>query len=122
VSPRTQQALRRRGEQLALEHYERLGFALLARNQPTRAGEIDLIVTDGSTIVFVEVTARRIGDLSPPPRATAPTRTRLAGPAAAWLAGHADRSAAASLRIDAVAVVIDECDRLVALEQVEGAA
>jgi putative endonuclease len=119
MSAPTQQALRRRGEQLALEHYERLGFVLLARNHPTRAGEIDLIVADASTIVFVEVTARRIGDLGPP---RASTRARLAGPAAAWLAGHADRSPAASLRIDAVAVVIDEGDCLVALEQVEGPA
>jgi putative endonuclease len=31
---------------------ERLGFAILARNVRTRAGEIDLIAFDGPTLVF----------------------------------------------------------------------
>jgi putative endonuclease len=43
------------GERLALAHMERLGFALVARNHRTRWGEIDLIVFDGRTLVFVEV-------------------------------------------------------------------
>jgi Holliday junction resolvase-like predicted endonuclease len=42
--------------------------------------------------------------------------------AAAWLAEHPERPHAACLRIDAVAVVVDERDRLVALEQVEDVA
>ena len=43
------------GERLALAHLGRLGFALVARNHRTRFGEIDLIVFDGRTLVFVEV-------------------------------------------------------------------
>ena len=116
------QALGRLGEQLALEHYERLGFALLARNHRTRAGEIDLIVHDRRAIVFVEEKTRRVRGLDPLLALTALKRRRMRALAAAWLAEHPERPHAACLRIDAVAVVVDERDRLVALEQVEDVA
>src|SRR3954471_9733353 len=47
------------GEQLALEHLERLGYTLVARNHRTRHGELDLVVADGRALVFVEVKTRR---------------------------------------------------------------
>ena len=122
MSQASNQALGRLGEQLALEHYERLGFALIARNHRTRAGEIDLIVHDRRTIVFVEVKARRVRGHDPLLALTALKRRRMRALAAAWLAEHPDRPRANSLRIDAVAVVVDERDRLVALEQVEDVA
>ncbi len=53
------------GERHALAHYERLGFALVERNWRTRGGEIDLIVADARTLIFVEVKARRSGGLDP---------------------------------------------------------
>ncbi len=122
MSQASNQALGRLGEQLALEHYERLGFALLARNHRTRAGEIDLIVHDRRTIVFVEVKARRARGHDALLALTAVKGRRMRGLAAAWRAEHPDRPRASSLRIDAVAVVVDERDRLVALEQVEDVA
>ncbi|TWI36902.1 YraN family protein [Paracoccus sulfuroxidans] len=36
-------------------HYEDRGYRILAQRWRGRAGEIDLVVQDGSTIVFVEV-------------------------------------------------------------------
>jgi putative endonuclease len=53
--PTRRQILGSAGERLALAHYERLGYELLAANHRTGAGELDLIVADGRTIVFVEV-------------------------------------------------------------------
>ena len=47
------------GEDLALAHLERLGYTLVARNHRTRYGELDLVVFDGTTLVFVEVKTRR---------------------------------------------------------------
>ena len=41
------------GEELAAAHLQRLGFHVLERNVRTRYGEIDLIVSDGHTLVFV---------------------------------------------------------------------
>lgn len=46
------------GEDAAWDHLRRAGYSLLARNLRTRAGEVDLIVTRGDTIVFVEVRGR----------------------------------------------------------------
>jgi putative endonuclease len=54
--------MKRRGdlaEQAAAEFLTGRGLALLARNYRCRFGEIDLIMSDGPTVVFVEVRYRR---------------------------------------------------------------
>ncbi|EGF15624.1 YraN family protein [Dialister micraerophilus] len=48
----------RYGEELAEKYLEKKGFKLLAKNFRRRHGEIDLIMQDGETWVFVEVKAR----------------------------------------------------------------
>ncbi len=48
-----------RGETLAVQHLSRMGYKLVERNYRTRYGEIDLILRDGETLVFVEVKLRR---------------------------------------------------------------
>ena len=48
-----------RGEDIAVRYLEALGFSIVLRNFRSRFGEIDLIVEDGDTIVFVEVKTRR---------------------------------------------------------------
>lgn len=53
------QALGRRAEQLACEHLQRHGLRLLAQNWRCRRGELDLVMLDGDTVVFVEVRCRR---------------------------------------------------------------
>ncbi len=47
------------GEEIACRHLSGLGYRLLARNFRCRSGEIDVIVRDGATVVFVEVKERR---------------------------------------------------------------
>ena len=116
------QIVGRLGEQLALQHYERLGFWLLERNCRTRAGEIDLVVCDGRTTVFAEIKTRRCGGLDPLLSLTAVKRRRMRALAAAWLAEHPDRPRTPALRIDAVAVIVDGRDTLVSLEQFEDVA
>ena len=123
--------LGRRGEQLAGRHLRRLGFSVLARNVRTRHGEIDLIVFDGESLVFVEVkalratarSARASGELSDPLRNLRPAqRMRLRRLAAAWLAdAGAARPTAGEIRFDAIGVTVDEHDRLLALEHLEAA-
>lgn len=49
----------RAAEDAALRFLEARGFALLARNYRCRLGEIDLVMRDGESLVFVEVRARR---------------------------------------------------------------
>ena len=117
------QRLGRLGERLALDHLERLGFALVARNHRTRRGELDLVVHDGTTLVFVEVKTRRAPacagsslDAFSPAK-----RERVRAMARAWLAETPDRPRALELRLDAVAVTVDAHDRLVRLDHLEGA-
>lgn len=46
-------------EQTALEWLQQSGLALVARNWRSRFGELDLVMRDGGTLVFVEVRYRR---------------------------------------------------------------
>jgi putative endonuclease len=122
-------ALGRRGEQLAADHLQRLGYAIVARNARTRHGEIDLVVFNGETLVFVEVKTRRAHRrwrLNPQEQPLAwlraSQRARLRRLAAAWLHHErANRPAAHTIRFDAVGVILDEADRLMCLDHVEGA-
>lgn len=43
------------GEQLAADHLARRGFRILERNFRTRWGELDIIATNGRSIVFCEL-------------------------------------------------------------------
>jgi putative endonuclease len=114
--------LGRLGEQLALEHLERLGYALVARNHRTRFGELDLVVCDGIALVFVEVKSRRAcGPGRPWENLHAAKRTQVRRMAAAFLVEVPDRPHVDELRFDAVGVTIDPRGRLVALEHLEGA-
>jgi len=76
-------------EQRACKELERAGLKLLARNYTTRYGELDLVMRDGETVVFVEVRHRlhaSYGDAAA--SVTATKRTRLIHTAQLWLAAH----------------------------------
>jgi putative endonuclease len=45
-------------EQQARQHLEQQGLRLLAQNWACRVGELDLVMQDGDTVVFVEVRYR----------------------------------------------------------------
>jgi putative endonuclease len=114
--------LGRLGEQLALEHLERLGYSLVARNHRTRFGELDLVVCDGRTLVFAEVKTRRAARSGRAWDSLHPRkREQVRRMARAFLAEVEDRPRARELRFDAVGVTIDPQGRLVALEHLEGA-
>jgi putative endonuclease len=111
------------GEDLALAHLERLGFALVTRNHRTRFGEIDLVVFDGSTLVFVEVKTRRANSAGRGPWEALHERKRqqVRRMAAAYLLEVADRPHSPDLRFDAVGVLVDGQGRLVRLDHLEAA-
>jgi putative endonuclease len=117
------QRLGRTGEELALEHYRRRGFELVARNHRTRHGEIDLIVCDGTTLVFAEVKTRRSSSSRAAPWDSLHERKRLQvrRMARAYLASDVPRPRVARVRCDAVGVIVDATGRLVRLDQIEDA-
>ena len=49
----------RRGEELAREYLEHRGYRLVAQNYRYRRNEVDLIMQDRETLVFVEVKLRK---------------------------------------------------------------
>jgi putative endonuclease len=68
---------------------EAAGLRLLARNFNTRYGELDLVMLEGSTIVFVEVRYRKTashGDAAT--SVTASKQAKLIKAAQQWLAQH----------------------------------
>lgn len=123
--------LGRLGEEMAVSHLRRMGFALIERNARTRHGEIDVIAFDGRALVFVEVKTRR--SLGSPRKSTGPEehplaalrprqRARLRRLAAAWLYDETHvRPTAHTIRFDAIGVTVDARDALVRLDHVEGA-
>ncbi len=46
-------------ERQALEHLQHQGLRLLAQNWSCKRGELDLVMLDGDTVVFVEVRYRK---------------------------------------------------------------
>ncbi len=123
MSADLRQHLGRTGEDLALAHLRRLGYELVARNHRTRWGEIDLVVHDGTTLVFVEVKTRRAtgSGRGPWEALHARKRAQVRRMAAAFLAEVDERPRASELRFDAVGVVIDPQGRLVRLDHLEAA-
>ena len=65
------QALGRRGEDLAHRFLQRAGMVVVARNyrMASGAGEIDLVGREGDALVFVEVKSRRSDTYGAPERA-----------------------------------------------------
>jgi putative endonuclease len=115
--------LGRRGEQLAAEHFSRLGYRVLARNHRTRFGELDLILADEAegTIVFCEVKSRRVGNGDWRDNLHSSKRKQVRTMAAAWLSEVRDRPWHAELRFDAVGVTLDDHGELVRLDHLQAA-
>jgi putative endonuclease len=115
--------LGRRGEELAAEHFSRLGYRVLARNHRTRWGELDLVLADEDerTIVFCEVKSRRLGSGDWRESLHEAKQHQVRTMAAAWLAAVKDRPFGAELRFDAVGVTVDDSGGLVRLDHLEAA-
>ena len=115
------QHLGRLGERLAAEHFARLGFSVLAQNHHTRFGELDLVLSDGRTLVFCEVKTRRLGSGETFDSLHGAKQSQVRKIAAHWLSEPSDRPWHEELRFDAIGVLVDRADGLVRLDHVENA-
>ena len=94
------------GEQVAVEHLQRLALRILARNWRCRYGELDVIAAEAAhTVVFAEVKTRTGDYFGGVEQAVTPAKVRrirrLAG---LWLAGQ--RTGWENVRIDVIGVRI----------------
>jgi putative endonuclease len=92
----------RRAERAAALLLRARGLRVLARNLRIRgAGEIDVLARSGSTLVVVEVKARRRGE---PAEAVGPDRQRMLRRCAEVLLAEPAQSWAEGVRFDVIAV------------------
>jgi putative endonuclease len=76
-------------EERACAELQRAGLVLLNRNYTTRYGEIDLVMRDGDTVVFVEVRHRLRSSFGGAALSvTASKQARLIAAAELWLAAN----------------------------------
>lgn len=103
----------KRGEDLAHRYLQRKGCIVVARNYRTRAGtaEVDLIVRDKDTLVFVEVKTRATDRFGAPEEAVDREKRRRIVRAASDYLFHLD-SPEQIVRFDIVSVLIGEAERI----------
>ena len=97
------------GEDRAEAWYRARGYRVLARNWRCRDGEIDLVVSRGRTLVFVEVKTRRTDRFGTPAEAITPLKQRRLR----TLAGRYLETTGArprSLRFDVVSILAGQLD------------
>ncbi|MFD4192567.1 MULTISPECIES: YraN family protein [Amycolatopsis] len=98
--------LGRRGEDIAARHLQKLGFVVLARNWRCRQGELDLIATNGRTLVVCEVKTRTRESFGDPAEAVTEDKiARIRRLAGQWLSIH--RVGWCRVRFDVIAVYAD---------------
>jgi putative endonuclease len=76
-------------ETAAAEHLQQQGLLLIERNFTSRGGEIDLVMRDGETLVFVEVRFRKSDRFGTPVESiTASKQRKLVQTAQLYLLAH----------------------------------
>ncbi len=111
--------LGRAGEQLAVEHLVARGLVVLARNWRRREGELDVVATDGHSLVVCEVKTRSgVGYGLPVEAVTRAKAARIRRLAQQWLAES--RARWVEVRFDVVAVLLVP-GRAAQVEHYEGA-
>jgi putative endonuclease len=102
------QRLGRAAEQLVATRLERCGWRIVGRNVRLPSGELDVVALDGSTLVFVEVKAGRVGAAVGPDRPAHAVGRRkqikLRRLAREWIAERRGPSGVAGYRFDVVGV------------------
>lgn len=109
----------RRSERLACRYLRKKGFRLIERNYRSGRHEIDLVMRDGDTTVFVEVKARSSTDFGRPAEfVTAAKRRFLLLAAEAYLLEN--RLSGRPARFDVIEVYLPKQD-IVHIENAFGA-
>jgi putative endonuclease len=116
----SRKSLGRLGEQLAAEHFERLGWRIVERNYQTRIGELDLVAVDGDTLVFAEVKTCRVGCADPWQNLNERKQAQVRKMSGVWF-NEQRGPFFARIRFDAIGVLVDSAGALVRLDHIEDA-
>lgn len=97
------------GEAQAAAWYESHGYTVVARNWRCPAGELDLVLARGRTVVFCEVKTRSTATFGHPAEAVTPAKQRrLRSLARQWLADSEVRPC--ELRFDVAAILAGDLE------------
>ena len=100
-----QQQIGRKGENIAADYLTNKGYRLLEQNYHTRYGELDLVMSHGGMIVFVEVKTRTSRTFGAPETSITPTKLEhLINAGLLWLQEHPE--APDDWRIDVVSIFL----------------
>jgi putative endonuclease len=114
-------SLGRRGEQMAADHFQRLGWEIVERNYHTRVGELDLVAVDGHTLVFAEVKTCRLGRGQPWDSLHERKQGQVRKVAGLWFNERRGIPFFEHVRFDAIGVLVDHRDALVRLDHLKAA-
>lgn len=101
-------AIGRSGERHARLILEAQGYIHIASNWHCRAGELDLVMTHGDVLVFVEVKTRRGDRAGRAEEAISQAKARRMLAAAEWFVGEHPQFHDHIWRCDLMAITIDE--------------
>jgi len=104
-------------EEYAAAHLSHHGYLVVARNQRTPLGELDIICRSAECVVVVEVKARSGSTFGEPLEAIGPRKERRLRAAAAWWLSENGLFPCA-VRFDAMAVTLDGFGQPTRLEHV----
>ncbi len=111
----------RLGEELARGFLEKQGYCVLETNYRCPEGEIDIVAEHQNCLVFVEVRTKTSQEFGSPEESITKTKkARLIAAALSYLQGH-KRPETESLRIDFVAVELDQRGRPSRIELIKNA-
>lgn len=118
--PSNNQSLGFYGEDLATAFLRKKRFRILKRNFKARYGEIDIIAIDRDTLVFVEVKTRIGREYGLPEESVTPRKIReLKKTAEYYKLKHPELPEL--LRLDVVAIELDEDRKLLSLRHIPNA-
>ncbi|MCH7951878.1 YraN family protein [Patescibacteria group bacterium] len=110
--------LGKRGEDIALDYLTGHSYRFVDRNFSCPIGEIDLVVKDTKTLVFVEVKTRWSKKYGTPESAVTPRKLRSITKTALWFKKN-HPSLPDRLRIDVVAIDVDDEGALLRLRHIK---
>lgn len=104
-------AIGQQGEEQAARFLEQQGYTVLARNFTTSQGELDLVVSNKKTLVFVEVKARAYEAFGGPLAAVTPAKQkRLALAAQQFIKIKSPKFD--SIRFDVICILPDKLEHI----------
>lgn len=107
-----------KGENLASNFLRKKGYEIIERNFRIKGGEIDIIAKDGDTLVFIEVKARSSMEFGSPLEAITSWKLRSIIKTAQFYKLKNPKLPEA-MRIDAVAISLDEYNEVNTIELVK---